>query len=82
LEKDGKSSVPDKKKGYQKRKIYIGPADIETVTQQITTVWQKIQARDFYTGCGKEDCHWCNFVKNNKLEIALHEIFIEADQEI
>jgi DNA helicase-2/ATP-dependent DNA helicase PcrA len=73
---------PDKKKGYQKRKIYIGPADIETVTQQLTTVWQKIQARDFYTGCGKEDCRWCNFVKDNKLEVALHEIFVEADQEI
>ncbi|MEP6950680.1 MAG: PD-(D/E)XK nuclease family protein, partial [Ginsengibacter sp.] len=73
---------PDKKKGYQKRKIYIEPADIETVTQQLTAVWQKIQARDFYTGCGKEDCHWCNFVKDNKLEVALHEISTEAEQEI
>ena len=73
---------PDKKKGYQKRKIYIEPQDIETVTQQITSVWQKIQSRDFYTGCGKEDCHWCNFVKDNKLEVALHEISAEAEQEI
>ena len=44
----------------------ITPADIETVKQQLTQVWQKIQAHDFYTGCGKEDCHWCNFVKNNQ----------------
>jgi DNA helicase-2/ATP-dependent DNA helicase PcrA len=44
------------------------------VTQQIKTVWQKIQDRDFYTGCGKPDCHWCNFVKENKLAIALHEL--------
>ncbi len=73
---------PDKKKGYQKRKIYIEPSDIDTVTRQLTMVWQKIQARDFYTGCGREDCHWCNFVKNNKLEIALHEISAEAGQEI
>jgi len=65
---------PDKKKNYQKRKVVITPADITTVTQQITEVWQKIQARDFYTGCGKEDCHWCNFVKTNNLAVALHEV--------
>jgi DNA helicase-2/ATP-dependent DNA helicase PcrA len=58
---------PDKKKEYRKEKIVINPQDITTVTQQISEVWKKIQARDFYTGCGKEDCYWCNFVKNNKL---------------
>jgi DNA helicase-2/ATP-dependent DNA helicase PcrA len=72
---------PDKNTGYQKRKIFIEPADIETVKQQLTEVWNKIQARDFYTGCGKEDCTWCNFVKENKLAIALHDI-IEEEQEI
>lgn len=70
---------PDKKKNYRKEKIVISPADITTVTHQITTTWNKIQARDFYTGCGKEDCHWCNFVKTNNLAIALHEIEEEAE---
>lgn len=65
---------PDKKKEYRKEKIVINPADIETVKQQISEVWNKIQARDFYTGCGAADCHWCNFVKNNKLAVALHEL--------
>ena len=65
---------PDKKGQYHKEKIIISPSDIETVKQQLTDVWQKIQARDFYTGCGKEDCYWCNFVKDNKLAVALHEI--------
>jgi DNA helicase-2/ATP-dependent DNA helicase PcrA len=65
---------PDKKKQYRKAKIVIRPEDIETVKQQITEVWTKIQAHDFYTGCGKEDCHWCNFVKDNKLAVSLHEI--------
>ncbi|HUZ60833.1 MAG TPA: PD-(D/E)XK nuclease family protein, partial [Hanamia sp.] len=68
---------PDKVKGFQKRKIFIEPADITTVKQQITEVWNKIQARDFYVGCGKEDCYWCNFVKENKLEVALHDIVEE-----
>lgn len=72
---------PDKKKGFQKRKIFIAPEDMDTVKQQLTEVWARIQARDFYTGCGKEDCTWCNFVKENKLHIALHDI-IEEEQEI
>ncbi len=59
---------PDKNKGFQKRKITINPADIETVKQQIKMVWEKIQAHDFYTGCGKESCHWCGFVKNFKAQ--------------
>lgn len=64
---------PDKKKNYRKEKIIITPADITTVSQQIADTWQKIQNREFYIGCGKEDCHWCNFIKTNELAIALHE---------
>ncbi|MDI3318859.1 ATP-dependent helicase [Pinibacter soli] len=65
---------PDKKKEYQRKKVVIQPQDITTVTHQIVTVWNKIQQRDFYTGCGKEECHWCNFVKDNHMAVALHEI--------
>ncbi|MDB5198399.1 MAG: ATP-dependent helicase [Chitinophagaceae bacterium] len=65
---------PDKNKKYYAEKITIEPEDIETVSQQITDVWNKIQNRDFYTGCGKEDCRWCNFVKENKLAVSLHEM--------
>lgn len=70
---------PDKKGEYRKEKIVINPEDIETVKQQISQVWNKIQARDFYTGCGKVDCHWCNFVKDNKLAVALHELSEEEE---
>lgn len=71
---------PDKKKQFKKEKIVISPADITTVTQQIKTVWIKIQDRELYTGCGKSDCHWCNFVKENDMAIALHEL-TEPDDE-
>jgi DNA helicase-2/ATP-dependent DNA helicase PcrA len=73
---------PDKKKNYRKEKIIITPADITTVTQQITSTWEKIQNREFYIGCGKEDCHWCNFVKTNKLAVALHELESAEDTEL
>jgi len=65
---------PDKKKAYRKEKVFITLRDIDTVVEQINTVWGKIQDHDFYTGCGKEDCHWCNFVKTNNLTVALREI--------
>lgn len=70
---------PDKKKEFKRATVDITPEDIAEVSKQITEVWQKIQQRDFYTGCGKVDCHWCNFVKTNNLAVALHEI--EEEQE-
>lgn len=72
---------PDKKKNYRKEKIIIRPEDITSVTKQIADTWQKIQNHEFYTGCGKPDCHWCNFVKTNNLEVALHEIETADDSE-
>jgi len=71
---------PYKKNKYHKQKIYIAPEDIEIVTEQIVTVWKKIQDHDFYTGCGKEDCHWCSFVKTNNMAIALHELQVEEEE--
>jgi DNA helicase II / ATP-dependent DNA helicase PcrA len=65
---------PDKKKEYRKEKIVIRPEDLTLVSEQIKTVWDRIQARDFYTGCGKAECHWCNFVKDNNLAVALHDL--------
>ena len=72
---------PDKKKGYQTAKVVVEPEDVTTVTAQIVNVWDKIQQRDFYTGCGKPDCHWCNFVKENNMAIALHELTEEREEE-
>ncbi|HRP33498.1 MAG TPA: ATP-dependent DNA helicase [Agriterribacter sp.] len=63
---------PDKKKLYRKAKLVIGTEDLTTVTEQIRSTWERIQKRDFYTGCGKADCHWCEFVKTNNLAVTLH----------
>ena len=73
---------PDKKKNYRKEKIFITPEDITTVKQQIKMVWDKIQQHDFYTGCGKPDCHWCEFVKTNNMAVAVHELTEESEAEI
>jgi DNA helicase-2/ATP-dependent DNA helicase PcrA len=68
---------PNKKKQITSKKVLIQDEDISQVKEQIKFAWDRIQARDFYTGCGKPDCHWCNFVKTNKLAIAE----IETDDE-
>jgi DNA helicase-2/ATP-dependent DNA helicase PcrA len=73
---------PDKKKFYRKEKVYINPEDITTVKQQIKTTWDKIQQHDFYTGCGKPDCYWCEFVKTNNMAVALHELTAEPEEDI
>jgi DNA helicase-2/ATP-dependent DNA helicase PcrA len=70
---------PDDKKRIRKEKLVINDADTSALRAQVRMVWDRIQQRDFYTGCGKEDCHWCNFVKTNKLAVALHTL--ETEQE-
>ena len=59
---------------YKTEKLIITREDIEIVLDQITDTWQKIQNHEFSKGCGKEDCHWCNFVKDNQMHVALHAI--------
>ncbi|PUZ26864.1 DNA helicase-2 / ATP-dependent DNA helicase PcrA [Chitinophaga costaii] len=70
---------PNKQKVYHKEKVVITPDDQEVVTSQIVDVWNKIQNKEFYIGCGKEDCHWCNFIKDNKMHVALHDLLEEED---
>ena len=73
---------PDKKKVYHKEKVIITSEDMETVVQQITSTWQKIQDREFYIGCGQPTCHWCKFVKNNGLAIEMHELNEAVEEDI
>jgi DNA helicase-2/ATP-dependent DNA helicase PcrA len=70
---------PNKQKVYHKEKVFITADDITAVTQQIVDTWTKIQNKDFYTGCGKKECVWCNFVKDHKLHIALHNLEEESE---
>lgn len=58
---------------YIVKQIMIAPEDITTVSHQVKFVWQKIQERDFATGCGRPECEWCRFVKTNNMTVALHD---------
>ena len=51
-------------KEFKKEKITVTPDDIRLLKEQIHYTWDGIMSHQF-TGCGKEDCQWCTFVKNN-----------------
>ncbi len=60
-----KEKSDGQKEIYKKEKVVITPDDVKIVTKQIEEVYQKIKNHEFNTGCGKKECEWCNFVKNN-----------------
>ncbi|HYO21491.1 MAG TPA: PD-(D/E)XK nuclease family protein, partial [Flavisolibacter sp.] len=64
---------PNDKDLFDKKVMNITTDQAEIVKEQIRETWEKIQQHDFYTGCGKPDCHWCNFVKDHKLYVSLDE---------
>jgi DNA helicase-2/ATP-dependent DNA helicase PcrA len=55
----------DSKKNFSRQKIYIKPEEVNIVKLQIKDTYKKIMQHEFNPGCGKEDCQWCTFVKNN-----------------
>jgi len=71
---------PDKKNKFETIRVNITPEDEQLVSLQINETWEKIKNHDFYTGCGKEDCHWCRFSRDNKLYTKLIEEEAEKEE--
>jgi len=59
IEKDPKTD------DFEKVRITVEDADMKIVTEQIVDVYHKIKNLEFSVGCGKDDCPWCNFVKEH-----------------
>ncbi|MCP4521477.1 MAG: ATP-dependent helicase [Cytophagales bacterium] len=56
---------PDKAtKKFTSHKIPVKPEDLVLVKEQLVDAYKGIQNHEF-NGCGKEDCAWCNFTKDN-----------------
>jgi len=53
--------------------IDLHPKHLQTVTKQITDTYKKIQNHEFYEGCGKPTCEWCNFTLEQKLKDRYHD---------
>lgn len=39
--------------------------DMAMLKELIENTYARIMQQDFYTGCGKSDCLWCNFLRHN-----------------
>ncbi len=63
---------PNDKGQFIKKNIPVTAADVKIVTEQITSTYTKIQNYDFFEGCGKETCHWCNFTKKHLVNDRYH----------
>lgn len=61
--------------------VIPSPEEEGIVRAQIKDTWHKIQQHDFYTGCGEENCQWCNFVKEHKLYHDLKELDTDENEE-
>ncbi|HTI59565.1 ATP-dependent DNA helicase [Mucilaginibacter sp.] len=64
---------------YIHEKILISTEDMDVVRSQISTVYQKILAHDFNTGCGKQECDWCHFVRSNFNQVG--DVMQEVEEE-
>ena len=53
------------------------PEDVQQVKEMVRTVYEKIMAHDFYTGCGERSCPWCSFVRHNELANSFSEPEVE-----
>ena len=52
---------------YLKPSISITAEDVTTVKEQIVDVYNRIMKHDFFDGCGKPYCSWCNFAKHHEI---------------
>lgn len=73
---------PDPKTGQNRfKKIDLQPSHLRTVTKQITDSYAKIKNHEFYEGCGKPNCHWCNFTLKHELnDRYVDELTAELDE--
>jgi len=46
-----------------KHRFNIIQDEVDIVKAQIKDVYRRIKNLEFTTGCGEEDCDWCNFVR-------------------
>ncbi|MEM7103484.1 MAG: ATP-dependent DNA helicase [Bacteroidota bacterium] len=70
---------PDKKSGGGFKRIEISlSAEAEKIVHaQIKETWQKIQNHEFFEGCGKANCKWCNFVNAQQTADSFNSVIAE-----
>ena len=57
---------PDKEGNYLNPKITFTPSQVTKVRTFIKETYQKIMNQEFYEGCGRPECNWCQFAIDNQ----------------
>lgn len=71
---------PGRKSGeYKQVWVPVYEADEEIVRGQLRDAYSRIMNHEFSEGCGKAECHWCNFARKYELVRPAEEVFVEID---
>ncbi len=54
---------PNQLQEYYQHTIVANNEQLKEVQQQIASVWQQIQQKNWRTGCGKMHCQWCHMAR-------------------
>ncbi len=57
--------VTEGTKGKNLVNVEFSDDDVTWMRKRLADTYERILKLDFYKGCGKKTCQWCNFVKNN-----------------
>ncbi len=69
---------PDSEGHFPSQTIELTSGDTTFLRQLIRETYNKIIRHEFYEGCGKAHCAWCNFVRHNKLTDSFATEIIES----
>jgi len=64
---------------YRQIRVPVFEQDEQIVRAQLRDSYTRIMNHEFHTGCGKPDCHWCNFARKYELIRAPEAVFVEID---
>jgi DNA helicase-2/ATP-dependent DNA helicase PcrA len=79
---EGKFDYIQKNK-YGDHKQFVVPIfaqDEAFVLKQLKDSYARIMNREFNTGCGKDDCHWCNFARRYTIVRPKEDELVEMDE--
>lgn len=62
--------IEKSKSSTYSHKVILFPEDEQKVKEQIVDTYNRITRFEFSEGCNDKDCTWCNFVKENNINIA------------
>ncbi|MBA3828754.1 MAG: ATP-dependent helicase [Taibaiella sp.] len=64
---------------YKRIRVPMYAQDELVVRAQLKEVYTRIMNHDFDKGCGKEECHWCNFARKYELVRPSGDMVVEID---